>query len=97
MFLMSYGVVAAWLLMLVLYKTHAEVSTLHVDMSCVGRAAKAAATGLFDAEIIPVTTTLEDASGQTKTVTVSAERALLSVVSGQTKTVTVSAERALLT
>lgn len=35
------------------------------------KAAKAAATGLFDAEIVPVTTTVEDADGQTKTITVS--------------------------
>ena len=39
-------------------------------VACLCRAAKAAASGLFDAEIIPVTTTVEDAGGQVKTVTV---------------------------
>lgn len=34
------------------------------------KAAKAASTGLFDAEIIPVTTAVEDAGGQMQTVTV---------------------------
>ena len=60
----------------------------------IGRAAKAAAMGLFDAEIIPVTTTVEDASGQTKTVTVSVgvmncnrgHRCLLSCCVGKSKT-----------
>ena len=39
-------------------------------VACLCRAAKAAASGLFDAEIIPVTTTVKDAGGQVKTVTV---------------------------
>lgn len=40
------------------------------------KAAKAAASGLFDAEIIPVTTTMEDASGQLQTVTVSKDEGI---------------------
>ena len=44
----------------------------HVDAGLC-RAAKAASSGLFEAEIVPVTTTMEDAGGQVKTVTVNEE------------------------
>ncbi|KAK7109390.1 hypothetical protein V1264_013439 [Littorina saxatilis] len=40
------------------------------------KAAKAAASGLFDAEIVPVTTTVADAGGQLKTVTVSKDEGI---------------------
>jgi hypothetical protein len=38
---------------------------------CLHRAKKAADSGLFDAEIVPVTTKVKDEKGQEKTVTVS--------------------------
>ncbi|KAK7493205.1 hypothetical protein BaRGS_00015542 [Batillaria attramentaria] len=40
------------------------------------KAAKAAASGLFDAEILPVTVSVEDAGGQTKKITVSKDEGI---------------------
>ena len=44
--------------------------------SHVFRAAKAQAAGMFDSEIIPVTTMVEDAGGQIQTITVSKDEGI---------------------